>query len=63
MQKVVTMATTIRANNTLTIDFTNRQNYENLIKNSKEFIRYIISYIQSIGFELVHRQGVAGVLN
>ena len=54
------MTKTIRSNNTLTIAFGSMQNYKELIRDSGLLIIYVIHYLKTIHFELIHRDGCCG---
>ncbi len=49
-----------RENRSLTVDFENKNNYFELIKDGKAFLEFVIVFIQMIGFQLKHKVGCSG---
>ena len=44
-----------RDNRTLTIDFHDETTYFTLVGNTKAFVEFVLAFILSIGFQLIHK--------
>src|ERR1043166_6247944 len=49
-----------RQNQTLTVDFQDPSTYFELIRNGKAFVEFVLAFILSIGFQLVHKATCTG---
>jgi hypothetical protein len=55
-----TAAKPTRQNRTITIDFRNKSTYFCLLKDSKAFVEWVLTFIMSIGFQLTHKATCRG---
>ena len=49
-----------RQNRTLTVDFQDPSTYVELIRNGKAFVEFVLAFLLSIGFQLVHKATCTG---
>jgi len=49
-----------RQNRTLTVDFQDPSTYFELINDGKAFVEFVLAFILSIGFQLVHKATCTG---
>lgn len=50
----------MRENRSVTVDFGTEEAYYRLLTNGRAFIKFIIAFVMSIGFQFKHRLGCSG---
>jgi hypothetical protein len=51
---------TSRQNRTITVDFQDKSTYFELLSDGKAFVEFILAFVLSIGFQLVHKSTCTG---